>query len=62
MRGEKLIILKILAILAGVLISSAWLGAIISVGVTFGLDRYFEKYSSERNTYDNFEEDENEGN
>lgn len=42
-----MIILKILAILAGVLISSVWLGVVISAGVTSGLNHYFEKRSSE---------------
>ena len=43
-----MIVLKILGIGAGILIGSVWLGAVISVGVTSGLNRYFEKYSKEK--------------
>lgn len=43
-----MIVLKILGIVAGILIGSAWLSGVISAGVASGLKNYFEKYSKEK--------------
>ena len=43
-----MIVLKILGVVAGVLLGSAWLSGIISAGVASGLKNYFEKYGKEK--------------
>lgn len=40
-----MIVLKIIGIAVGFVLASVWLASIISVGVTSGLNRYFENYS-----------------
>lgn len=43
-----MIVLKIIGIAVGFVLASVWLGAVISAGVTVGLNRYFENYSKEK--------------
>ena len=38
-----MVVLKIIGIAVGFVLASVWLGAVISAGVTSGLERYFDK-------------------